>query len=159
MKTALAGIVALIVAAPAHAATIRTETGQVPQPYAAWIDRSKMPVPAVNITLVPMTLCPEAGGCMVFDGGYKIAARKVRFALMHEIGHVFDREVMTPASRKEFVRATNRPWNEERFADAYGLCSISKTIIFDALSRWRPTKTRWKGVCRVIRRAYAGEEL
>lgn len=146
-------VLILILPAGAQAATIRTETGTVPQPYAGWIDHSKAPVPQVHITLMPGSWCPKnSAACMDSMGGYRIGMRlRSRFALMHEVGHVFDEEVMDAQGHREFLGLAKKDVGE-RFADAYGICAIWPR--FDSLARWNPSPKTRRAACRVIRRAY-----
>lgn len=87
------------------------------------------------------------------------------FVLFHEIGHVFDREWMTDATRASFMNLIGRTdgWMSaadgappaELFADAYALCSIyGATIPHDLLRPvgygWKPTVALDTATCGIV---------
>jgi hypothetical protein len=89
----------------------------------------------------------------------------LRFVLFHELGHVFDREWMTDATRASFMGLIGRTdgwWSSadgpppgELFADAYALCSIYGATIPRDLADpvgygWKPTVAVEAASCGIV---------
>lgn len=104
-----------------------------------WVALGLMPLPPI-IDLQPSP-CPVAGipaGCALspsrayVDPSFFEDREQMRLVTLHEIGHLFDYQVMTPRARmvfRFFIR-DRRPWRSppnsphERFATAYSLCAV-----------------------------------
>jgi hypothetical protein len=165
----------LVAASPAAAATslvLDTPGRAAPAKYRRWVAGSGVPTPPVPITL-HLRICPGAPGWAV---GCAVAANREvyldaggdsRHALMHEIGHLFDFGEMSEPLRDAFRvilhrhgewagAAANNPL-QEKFAEAYSLCSRHRAIrsIYFAQYAYTPTPAQHAGACAVIRRAAA----
>ena len=155
----ITALILLVTASSAHARTqLRTQTGQIPQPYANWIDRSKVPTPPVRISVTDISDCPRfAGACALLDPtNYRIGMHPSiqRFVLLHEVGHIFDHEVMDRKGRDEFASLVRpRRWDGELFADAYASCA-RPTRAWIQNYGWNPHTKRHRKACGVIRAAY-----
>ena len=134
--------------------------------YQAWANGSAVPTPLGQVDLV-LRSCPVeiSDGC-IFHGapptiflGPTVRERPV---LLHELGHAFDTQRMTPADRASFegMFGDRREWRtapnspHERFAEAYSLCArhtkIRKT--YTAAYGYQVTPRRHRRVCALIRR-------
>ncbi|HEY3186458.1 MAG TPA: hypothetical protein VGJ70_03220 [Solirubrobacteraceae bacterium] len=164
----------LAFAAPAGATTLVLPGGSArPQPYQSWVDQSLVPTPAGTVTL-RLAGCPSH-----WDGGVACADQasrtiylgpggRGRETFLHELGHIFDAEVMTDAARAGFQAALHLPgaWNDESagapplemFADAYSLCARYRTIrtVYYAANGYAPGPREHQRACALIRRAGAG---
>lgn len=76
----------------------------------------------------------------------------------HEMGHVFDAEVMEPRGlRPAFALIDGRPWktpaSEERFAQAYALCALNRRLrkTFVGWAGFRATVSQFARMCNLIR--------
>lgn len=80
---------------------------------------------------------------------------------MHEMGHVFDAEVMEPGGwRDDFALIDGRPWttpaSEERFTQWYALCAFNRKLKRTFTSNYfafRATPAKHLRVCDLIRKA------
>jgi hypothetical protein len=94
---------------------------------------ARVPLPP-SLTIHEQTVCPDGEGSCSLMGSDDIFIapghdRRVRW---HEIGHQFDRQLLTDDDRTWFTRAlgrTGEPWDgdagvAETFADAYAACAI-----------------------------------
>lgn len=76
----------------------------------------------------------------------------------HELGHHFDASARQSV-RDEFARIMKRPFDAEKFADAYGFCALFGTKlprdwnIGISGSGYYPIRRRHQSICRLIRRA------
>ena len=160
----------LLFAAPASATTLVTPDGQTrPQPYQSWVDRAHVPTPAGNVTLV-LGACP---GGPAWAAGCADAANRViylgteardRARLLHELGHIFDRQSMSNPLRARFtsVAGLRGPWHstqadppEEQFAEAYSVCARFPSLrqMHFGMYAYSPTPARHRRACSVIRQA------
>ena len=169
---ALAVVALALLAGSAQASTLVLPDGtQRPQPYQAWVDAARVPTPpgAVTLQVAPCPIAPSAGGC-VFRGRREIFLSpfsRDRRTLLHELGHVFDQQVMTPGARARFQALVRRrgAWAsstggdsaEEQFAEAYALCAqrtrLSSTHF--GMYDYTPSPARHAQACRIIRQAAA----
>jgi hypothetical protein len=165
-----AALACLVVAATASAVTIVSPSGD-PRiaRYQTWANASIMPTPAGVVDLVLAT-CPVAVSDGCIDHGapptiYLGPAVRDRAVLLHELGHAFDAQRMTPAYRAAFesiigdTRAWRSPPNSphERFAEAYSLCARHARIArtYTAAYGYQVTPRRHRRVCALIKRASA----
>lgn len=155
------GIVALVIVllffvGDTKGATLLTPQGTpVGAPWQTWVDTSKLPVPAGNITLdirscssspgsasacyynetivIPEPFTREVFGILVGGPRFTIAQQ----ALLHELGHWVDAMFVTEEERVQFAQMINRPtqpWRQgpnatsERFAQAFMLCALIPEI-------------------------------
>jgi hypothetical protein len=128
------------------AAVLTYPDGAPAEPYQAWADAAHVPTP-VHATVInescpanphrPACVTDGANGEMfVFldpDGLRPLGRRLERQAVYHELGHVFDRQVLTWPYRSAFERLLGdaRPWRtgsgnspHEQFAEAFGWCGL-----------------------------------
>jgi hypothetical protein len=172
LVTALAFAALALLSGSAEASTLVLPDGtQRPQPYQAWVDAARVPTPPATVTLrvAPCPVAPSAAGC-VFRGRSEIflsPSSGDRRRLLHELGHVFDQTVMTPAARARFQRLVRRrgAWAsstggdsaEEQFAEAYSLCAQRAKLsgTYFGMYDYTPTPARHAEACRIIR-AVAG---
>jgi hypothetical protein len=170
--TALVLAALALLAGTAQASTVVLPDGtQRPQPYQAWVDAARVPTPPGLVTLrvAPCPVAPSAAGC-VFRGRSEIflsPSSGDRRRLLHELGHVFDQQVMTAAARARFQALVRRrgAWAssaggdsaEEQFAEAYALCAQRRrlTDTHFGMYDYTPTPTRHAAACRIIRAAAA----
>jgi hypothetical protein len=162
---------AFVLPSTASASSITFE----PEASRAWTLRT---LASYHMPLPPGDLVIHRGPC--FDGGGACALSSSggvwaqgRFALAHELGHVFDTRVLTPSDRAWFTQLldlTGRPWGAsggwpdpaERFADAYAACAVglSPAGKRDRKGRvrggWidvygcRPTARQHRAICNAI---------
>lgn len=93
-------------------------------------DAARVPLPP-SLTEHADTPCPyEGGSCSSADSDHIYVAPGAGAAVRyHEIGHQFDRQVLTAQDRKWFMRLFNQgaTWDgpvEETFANAYAACAV-----------------------------------
>lgn len=130
LKAALALVLTALLASPAIATA---QTPRVPQP--------------ANMTVIPAA-CPtgDAPACAYQDGTIYIEPGQDQFVYWHEVGHIFDAELLTVGDRNWFTRMLGLigAWDQgsglqglrspkERFADAYATCALG----------WRPDRGPW----------------
>lgn len=167
---------AILLPAPASAATLRYEDGSPALTMQAWADASHIPI-AGNIVTI------HRGNCL---NGLKVPCvdpvstdiwmppepiQQMRPTLAHELGHRFDFLAMTDPARAEFARLLRdqRPWWQagprhltslgEQFATAYGLCFRFRTIQHahnEGIENYSPTPRLHRQVCRLIRQTARG---
>ena len=122
-----------------------------PAPYPQWAKASRMPLPAATVQVVSSTLCPSActdGAGTIWMGasadnwspvrlyGYPFGTNGLvderRLIFLHELGHIFDRTVLTVDDRLAFdaIMTLHGDWTaspnspEDVFAQAYALASL-----------------------------------
>jgi hypothetical protein len=154
--------------ATAHAVTLVSPSGD-PRiaRFQAWANTAAVPTPTGVVDLVFAT-CPDAisDGCIYHGApptiflGPEVRDRPI---LLHELGHAFDAQRLTPAYRSAFERifGDTRPWRSppnsphERFAEAYSLCARHPRIArtYTAAYGYRATPGQHRRVCALIQRA------
>ena len=168
-RAAQAGVV--LAGAPGQVASIAA-SGKMPQPRVVYdfqwtetcgaIDAPGCTLVQEQLTLDPaLLLTPSA----MIETGIGNGVPLMQFVLFHELGHVFDRELMTDATRAAFMELIGRTdgwWSaadgappEELFADAYALCSIyGAAIPRDTLHpvgyAWKPTMALQRQSCGIV---------
>ena len=163
-------LLTLVYVAPASATTLVTPDGKVgPQPYQSWVDKAQTPTPSGTVTL---HLAPCPGGPAWAAGCADAANRAIylgpdardRARLLHELGHIFDRHVMSNPLRGRFSALIGRSdgWSstqadpaEEQFAEAYSVCARFSTLrqMYFGMYAYSPTPTRHRRACSIIRQA------
>jgi hypothetical protein len=140
-------------------------------PHQNWVHASRMPVVdgtvAVHLEACPPR--PELDGCVLFGSPRRIYLRPdsrwSRITLYHELGHMFDLELMDEADRRRFASLLGQPgqgwWDgeeppAERFAEAYALCSRYRRL--RAMPSWTGygyglSPRHHRRLCRRIRAA------
>ena len=176
VRPVIAALVALALAgalaAPAAATptTLQTAAGaERPQPFQGWTDRAEVPTPSGVVTLV-LEACPayvSAAGC-TFAQARRMHLAPIgrdRRTFFHELGHVFDAQVLTDGERQRFRRLVGArgPWfgvvgedsPGEQFAEAYALCARFRTLRTTqfAMYDYVATPQRHAAVCALIRQA------
>lgn len=190
---ALFAVLACMGASQATAST----TIQTPEPtifpWQRWVEESKMPTPDLTITLreEPCPGAPWVTGCVNFEQ-YEIYFKPNRILkmrdrsrrplfLFHEVGHFFDREVLTDQLRDRFraiFGLEGKPWDRarqkpppgepiamhpgppmEKFAQGYAECAlkgptIAKRPAYPVRYRYRPTPAQHAAVCRLVEDAW-----
>jgi hypothetical protein len=172
---ALVPILIVCVCTPAAgAATVTVDGAPGGQPYQSWVDGSLVPAPPgghVAVYLMPCPIGPDwAAGCtyapyrLVFLG--PDARSRDRF--LHEVGHLFDDDVMNLATRRRFkaLVGTAAPWYgdatsdppAEQFAEAYSLCARHRSLnqMYFGMYGYTPSPSVHAQVCALIRAAPAG---
>ena len=160
----------LALAAPAQAVTLVSPTGDARVArYQTWANAAFVPTPAGVVDLV-LASCPVdvSDGCIYHGAPPTIflgTAVRDRPTLLHELGHAFDTQRLTPAYRTAFegifgdTRAWRSPPNSphERFAEAYSLCARHPTIkrTYSAAYGYRATPRQHRRACALIKRASA----
>ncbi len=164
----------------AAAITVMYANGTPAVALQAWADASHVPT-APGAVVVHRARCyvDDARACTVAPGDEMwllvrahdlsaVFAPEQRSVFAHELGHIFDYRVMTPAARAAFQRVIGdgRPWRarggnsaHEVFAEAYGLCLRHRSIRRtrgQGLLGYLPSPTVHRRACRVIRQAAAG---
>jgi hypothetical protein len=145
MALTVAATLAIVgaVAPGAHALALVQRNGRpVPRQFVHWIRESKVPAPTGR-AIVVFAPCPNPGpevayGCVypedvppvIFLGPHA----RDRYMFMHEVGHIYDTQAMTDASRFAYgaLLGQDGPWSDdgttrplgEEFADDYSACSI-----------------------------------
>jgi hypothetical protein len=170
-RVVLSAVIAtLALAAPARAVTLLgTDGAPLGGRMQAIVAASKVPT-APGTVVVDLHACPgtEYDGCWDTTVLHLPTARGVdlRWTLMHELGHVFDDRVLTPADRVAFKRAIRypAPWTTgaepagERFAEAYAGCAIYSRAPYGGLQGeygYQAGPETFRRVCELIRRAAA----
>jgi hypothetical protein len=163
-------------AAKAHTTIIEPPESQFP--YQQWVDEAKVPTPPGAVEVVETDLpCGYAhtAGC-VNNGSIELAppgpGEHEQELFDHELGHVFDRAILTSKWRTRFAALVGRPGDpwfpnvEEAFADTYSLCA--RRPRFPTLGRYRIqqaqplTPSKLRRACRLIdeaARAYAATNM
>jgi hypothetical protein len=137
--------------------------------FQSWANSAVVPTPTGVVDIVLET-CPVAisDGC-IFHGApptiYLGPSVRDRPILLHELGHAFDGQRLTPAWRAGFeaIVGDTRPWRSppnsphERFAEAYSLCARHAVIrrTYAAAYGYRVTPAQHRRVCALIKRAGA----
>jgi hypothetical protein len=152
---------------PASATTVVTADGKVAQPYQSWADGSLMPTPP-GIVVVHPDPCPSApdwaAGCALPDirAIYLGPGARTPDRFLHELGHIFDHDVMTDPLRAVFAATIHHPsaWAgapsinlpQEQFAEAYALCALHHTIrgTWYGMYGYTATATPHRAGCAVI---------
>lgn len=172
----LACLMLLLLAAPAGATVLVVDGVERARPWQDWVDRAKVPGPRGTIT-VHLAGCPgheQARGCTLSDRPAVFVRPDLLDApatLLHELGHVFDRQHMTDALRARFAATigSHLPWAgqtglREAFAEAYGLCARRSEISYPdgTLPRdwdytlYLPTERQHRRACDLIRGVETG---
>lgn len=163
----------------AHAIQLVAPDGQPATLYQNIVNRYLHGIPTANQTV--MITGDVQGRCLHNDGGYAlgdvegcagpgwIALRSHDAnALAHELGHVFDFDVLTDQDRAEFqaIVGNARPWVDtadywespnEQFAEAYRDCAVygMQVTAWDIASRYaysyEPSVKTQRTVCHMIR--------
>jgi hypothetical protein len=154
------------------AVKLRTPGGKpLPGLWQPWANASLMPTVRGRVT-VRRASCParpSAAGCVYTRRPRTIWLKPgvddPRGVLLHELGHVFDLEVLNNRDRGHFRRLMGRRsarwWRgslplAEQFAEAYSWCARYARIV--SISRYssydyRPTARQHKAICRLAVRA------
>ena len=137
-------------------------------PWQRWADASLMPtVPGrVVVRLRGCPALPRAAGCVYRKRPRTIYLRRglrgPRAVLLHELGHLFDLQVMNNRDRGRFRRimhAGRRKWwagripLAEQFAEAYSFCARYRRIVSIgryASYRYSPSRGQHRSVCGLI---------
>lgn len=165
--------------APGHASastSIRTESQTPSHLYQRWIDKSYVPTPVTFVVITDdLSICRnrQVHGCAAVDYA-TIAVQPLwpkwveRDALMHELGHFFDRLHLSPENRRWLRKAFRfGPWRnqgqawhrrgEEAFATLYAICAVRPPrniqTTYNDFGLWKARKIR-RG-CGYIRRVGA----
>lgn len=138
---------------------------------------SRMPSPP-HVTIHEGTPCPDGGGSCSYShtDDVFLEAGADAFEREHELGHQFDRQVLTDAYREWFTKRLGfqpGPWDrgtgldcggcgpDEHFADAYAACATGMKPVGRRrggiqVSRWTtsygyyPTARQHRRVCNAI---------
>jgi hypothetical protein len=167
LSTALA-LIALT--GSAQAVTLVSPTGDARiARFQTWADAAAVPTPAGVVDLV-LDSCPVAvsDGCIYHGAPPTIflgPTVRDRPILLHELGHAFDTQRLTPAYRSGFesIFRDTRAWRSapnsphERFAEAYSLCARHTRIArtYTAAYGYRATPAQHRRACALIKRAAA----
>lgn len=172
-RTAAAGLAAaaltlLLLAAPAGAKTTLVLDGvERPEPYQRYVDQARVPTPEMRVPLVlSAERCRGREACTNGTTIWLGDPFWQRYAVLHELGHVYDRHVLEDRHRHRFHALMRdwRPWDdavEEVFADAYWSCSMNgrrpavRTPLYAAPGR-RGGVYQHRKVCRLIHQASRG---
>ena len=137
----LAALVALAVVAPG--ASARERVGRVAPESAGLPVRKPFP-PRFEIRYEPCPTAPWALGCADVESGIVYLDTDDRFTRWHELGHLFDWQLLTDTDRTMFTRLlgfdAETPWwsddamydrigisPSEQFADAYASCALGRS--------------------------------
>lgn len=159
--------VALVLAAPTQASTTIAPESDASRPYARWVERSKVPTPDVELTVLRED-CPGIPNkaCAGWDYIYLAAApgfTKQHF--FHEMGHEFDYHLLTDDGRATVLglMRSEGPWRtadgsfspHELFAEAYSQCALGGWAKRHLGQKERPVlpRGRMHKVCELIRAA------
>jgi hypothetical protein len=165
-----AALALVALSATAHAVTLVSPSGD-PRiaRFQTWANSAAVPTPTGIVDLV-LESCPAAvsDGCIYHGAPPTIflgPAVRDRPILLHELGHAFDAQRLTPAYRSAFERifGDTRAWRSppnsphERFAEAYSLCARHPRIArtYTAAYDYRATPGQHRRVCALIQRAAA----
>lgn len=178
MTRKILGVALIVLTAHVPGAEARTtivEPEHSPYPFQQWADEAKVPTPTatLSVRIAPCPVIhPPAEGCFEDPLIWIRDSRADAATLYHELGHAFDRYVMTEEDRnvyKHVVRMTALPWGNslegagvwkaglgELFAQTYERCALQYRI-----RRARLVAPLWltpplhDQLCRLIR--YWGE--
>jgi hypothetical protein len=165
-----ASLALLALSATAQAVTLVSPDGD-PRiaRFQTWANAAVVPTPVGVVDLV-LDSCPVAvsDGCIYHGAPPTIFLGPMvrdRPILLHELGHAFDTQRLTPAYRAAFegIFGDTRPWRtapnspHERFAEAYSLCARHARIArtYTAAYGYRTTPGQHHRVCALIKRAAA----
>lgn len=112
----------------ASASTVISADSGTSWPYQRWVERMKVPTPDVTVTVVENTdRCSyPALGCTDGSTIWLMPTLDARFTFRHEVGHIFDQQVTAVDGghlQRRFSEITRQPYDLERFANTYALCS------------------------------------
>lgn len=142
----------LLLAGTAHAGTFTTPDLR---PYNRALDTSLEPVPArIELTVQNCPGAPADTSCTLGSRIWLSGRHAARSdILMHEVGHVQDRQRMNDRERAAFARLDGRSFDGERFASAYSLCALYGVPPFSwpVLTAWQPSAALHRRVCRRLR--------
>lgn len=157
----LAVLAALLLTAPAQA-------GRMPAPPHVWAHHEANPA------------CGEFPCADQATGEIWLPAQTRRFDLFHEVGHIFDAQVLTDANRAWLISMldfdADTPWLDpspehwvgggaispgERFADAYAACSLGmsprghmedhrRVVDWETAYGYYPTARRHQRICNAL---------
>lgn len=156
-------VVALCLPGSAQAVQLVNPDGSVAQPYQAWADAAKVPMPDRVVNVEPsLSRCGVGHRACTWADQLRIACvsgRDCRFVLLHEIGHQYD-FAMPVWKRQVFARIVGH-WDAERFAVGYSLCALGVreyrsrqadgSVRTDYGYGYHPTRSQQRRVCRLIR--------
>lgn len=167
-RIAVAGITVFVaLASPAHAVTVVTSDGEIAQPFQTWADRSLVPTPPGAVVVIRErcrdgrhSYCASATEPVI----WLAPGRVPESTFLHELGHVFDQQVLTDAHRAQFLAQNwmaHRPWRadedspQEQFAEAYSVCARVRRYdgMVGVSFGYRLGKKRHRRNCDLIRRA------
>jgi hypothetical protein len=174
-------VLAIAVAAPAHAVVLIGSDGSTPQPYQQWADQAHVPTVPGAVWLVgspcptkPDASCtgPDEPVVWLFRSKLYLNTLEFREALLHELGHRFDYQ-MPQWVRDRFRaimrnrhswRATSGGAPVEQFAEAYAICGLGGKMARTYMQPdpdhggrrvgdfgYAPTDRQNKAVCKLIR--------
>jgi hypothetical protein len=143
-------------------------------------DAARVPLPP-QVTVHEDTPCPDdvdVLGCADVEAATVYVGDGSRFTRWHEVGHLFDHQMLTDANRAWLTRRlgfqVGTPWFEdyaddlsqtmpgEQFADAYAACALGKTpagrrhrggvIVNDWFTAYgySPTARQHRRICNAI---------
>lgn len=143
--------------------------------YQNWMDTSNMPAPPGRITFT-LAGCPgwEEVSCAIDNPRHipdEVWITPVHFGdrgvFLHEIGHIFDFQVMTAEDRTAFLAVAGLPkdryWRaaelsprptappSELFASAYAACATGHRML--GMYGWQPTHEVHAASCQIIENA------
>ncbi len=135
-----------VLAAPAMASptTLAVDGAVQAQPYQGWVDRSEVPTPPgiVNVFLSSCPVGPSWASACVFPDEREIhlgADGRDEGTLLHELGHLFDSQMLDTAERKRLQTLLGRrgAWRgasandppHEQFAEAYAMCAVHGSLL------------------------------
>jgi hypothetical protein len=178
----LTAVSGLVVTSSAAAYTVTRPNGQVRPVATAWAEASLEPLPHEAGIVLNTNRRDVAGACygnsactspewpsIYLDPRYG----SVRATFFHELGHRFDYTRLTDANRARFRELAHirpkRPWRgvpnapAERFAEAYGLCSLGReprlpltpTRVSNRINGaygYSPTVRQHRRICHWLRR-------
>src|SRR4051812_16316666 len=164
----LTALALVVLSAPAQAVTLVSPTGDARiSRYQTWANAAAVPTPLGVVDLV-LDSCPVdvSDGCIYHGAPPTIflgSTVRDRPTLLHELGHAFDTQRLTPAYRAGFAsifgdrRAWRSPPNSphERFAEAYSLCARHVAIkrTYEGAYGYRATPRQHRRACALIKRA------
>lgn len=187
MKRALLLTVVLVglLACTAQAGTIVVPIDS-PYPYQRWSDEARIATPplSVEIKLTPPLDCAEREACAGGPTEIWVTGPIDKTVFLHELGHLFDWQVLTDLDRERFLQIigrTGRPWDyaepgvdihdtspREFFAMFYSNCAewgVGLTKPYQrlrALPMWIDrswvSRAERRQVCELVDGAYAGLE-
>lgn len=166
----LVALLSFLVVFTSSAAAKTTLVG-APPVFQGYVNNSLAPTPNVSVDFF-LALCPgsDSSACAYNainnNGKYAIylnpqlTADKM-WTTLHEVGHIFDYVVMTETSRNLFIKILHEthPWRSganspnEKFAEAYALCSLKKKIKKPVIEGYdlHLTPKQFTQTCKMIR--------